>query len=147
MNIVARWWKWAEKVLPPMYRKPCSKTNLKKSQINQQYKLAWWNIWWLRMDRETDHGKQAGAMLQFVTRQHTNKQTDSALSNFSTFVGIRKRELDGATSSPAKRLKNQTFPSSTHTLLEHSEASNTNIFKLNKSRGCGDQLMEGKVID
>ena len=62
-------------------------------------------------------------------------------------MGTGKRELDGGISSPAKRVKNKVIPSSTHTLLKHSEPSNTIIFKLNKSHEYGDQLEEGKVIN
>ena len=171
---IARWWKWAEKVLPPTYSNLGLKTNPKKTRRNNQH-IAWWSIWWLRMEREAHQEKQDGAMLRFVKRQPTTDKPTPKLSvqdlvevhklrpkigrlvmpgkitvdrtDFSNFVGTRKRELDDGISSPAKRVKNEVFSSSTHTLLKHSKPSNTIIFKLNKSHGYGDQLKEGKVIN
>ena len=172
---IARWWKWAEKVLPPTYSNLGLKTNHKKKTRRNNQHIAWWSIWWLRMEREAHQEKQDGAMLRFVKRQPTTDKPTPKLSvqdlvevhklrpkigrlvmpgkitvdrtDFSNFVGTRKRELDDGILSPAKRVKNQVFSSSTHTLLKHSKPSNTIIFKLNKSHGYGDQLKEGKVIN
>ena len=114
LELLSDWWKAIETDQTRKERKksaiaarPAIRNARKfsRKKASTQNSLAWWTVWWLRMERDVKLNKQTNSLKKFLINTQHQKSKDDTCMNPKKRMTARKRCLKNKLDSPAKRFK------------------------------------------